>query len=147
MILRPPRALPPFDTLYADLRITGATPEVLARYLGVSLSTVYRWMAGAEPPRPALLAMYWISRWGLSELDAELFNRAQLLQGLADARARELRKLHDVIARLSSLGSFGAANDPTTYVPALSAEFPPRPSFVDLLPDLVPVRATLSAAV
>lgn len=147
MILRPPRALPSFDTLYADLRITGATPQVLAKYLGVSLSTVYRWMAGVEPPRPALLAMYWISQWGLSELDAELFNRAQLLQGLADARAREVRKLHEVIARLSSLGSFGAANDPTTYVPALSSEFPPRPSFAEPLPDLVPVRATLSAAV
>lgn len=146
MILRPHRHLPTFEQIYDDLRISGATPEILAKFLGVSLSTVYRWLGGQEPPRPAMLAMYWITKWGLSELDAELYNRAQVYQGLADANAREIRKLHEVIKRISSLGSFGAANDPTTYVPALSAEFPPRPEFVDPLPELVPLRVTLTAS-
>jgi transcriptional regulator with XRE-family HTH domain len=146
MILKPPRRLPPFLVLYDDLRSVGASPEAVAKYLGVSLSTVYRWLAGAEPPRPSVLALYWISKWGLSAIDAELSNTARLAQAMADARAREVRELHAVIARISALGSFGAANDPTTVVGAMSAEFPPRPQYVERLPKLSPLPVTLTAA-
>lgn len=68
--------LPIWQVILDDL---GRPPaHRVARTLGVSERTVYRWNYGARPPRMALLALYWLTRWGRSEVDTRATNDAIL---------------------------------------------------------------------
>lgn len=83
-----PSWLPQFDDLVAD--IGRPHPVSLAQKLDISERTIYRYMSQPDSvPRPVLLSLYWLSRWGLSSLDAELHNRAQVHYGLSQALKRE----------------------------------------------------------
>jgi predicted DNA-binding transcriptional regulator AlpA len=109
MIKKMPRRLP---TLADMLRDLSATPEDIATALHVNASTVYRWINQDRAPRPAMLALYWMTRWGQSEINAELWNRANVYEGLAKAMERELYNMQSSILRLGQIGEFGSANDP-----------------------------------
>lgn len=83
-----PNWLPLFDDVISD--IGRPHPQALAKSLGVTERTVYRWLSEPDhAPRPATLSLFWLSRWGLSTIDAELFNRAQVYLGHAQALKRE----------------------------------------------------------
>lgn len=73
--------------------------------------TVKRWAKTGNAPRMAHLALFWESRWGLSVLDADIWNRETLRLGMIDALQRENAQLKAQLARLVALGSHGAAND------------------------------------
>lgn len=81
-----PRFVPPWDTLMDDLG--RPAPELVARALGVGRSTVYRWNSAGAAPRAASLAVFWLTRWGRSEIDARATNDAlmalQLVRSLTD---------------------------------------------------------------
>ncbi len=124
MIRKMPRRFPALADMLRDLSVT---PAELAKALGVNKSTVYRWLDTGQAPRTAMLAIYWATSWGQSELDAETFNRANLYQSLAEALRHEVRKLEQQIQRLSQTGLYGSANDPLPRVPA-AQDFPARPS-------------------
>lgn len=109
MILKTPRRLP---TLADMIRDMSATPAQVAKALDVNLSTVYRWLATGKAPRGHMLALYWMTRWGQSEIDAEMWNRANVYEGFAKALERELRELQESILHLGQIGDFGSANDP-----------------------------------
>ena len=81
------RRLPNLPDMVQDLN---ATPGQLAAYLGVSKSTIYRWLNVGTAPQSAMLAIYWQTSWGLSEIDADMHNRANVYQWLAQALEREL---------------------------------------------------------
>lgn len=105
-----PRHVPPLGTLLADLGHPSAAE--LAQALGVSRRTVYRWLRADHAPRPVMLSLFWVTRWGRSEIDCRAVNDAaqahamlKLYQQLADQRRGQLAKLLD-------LGGFGSANDP-----------------------------------
>ncbi|MEK8084884.1 hypothetical protein WNB94_00575 [Aquabacterium sp. A3] len=85
-----PRQIPGFRAITEDL---GATPRDIARSLDVGLSTAYRWLQNDQAPRMACLSLFWLTRWGLSQVDAELFNLHQVHAGHADALQRRVREL------------------------------------------------------
>jgi len=70
MLNRLPRSVPDLQTLLDDLAVTTADMPKLARALGVSERTVWRWKA-KKAPRMALLALWWLSREGHSHWDCE----------------------------------------------------------------------------
>lgn len=93
-----------------------ASPASVATALGVSLSTVYRWLAEDSAPRVALLALFWVTRWGLSATDVEAFNLVQVHMGLSQALQDDNRKLRAELATAGRIGDFGSANDPTQHI-------------------------------
>ena len=106
-----PNQLPPLGLILGDL-IGPKTPEAIGKHLGVSASTVRRWLSKEEAPRMALLALFWETRWGQSIVDCEAVNQARMQEGLNRALKNENASLRARIARLEALGGgFGAAND------------------------------------
>lgn len=111
MLNRLPRQLPALPTMLADLGNPGAA--VLARALGVTERTARRWLADGNAPRPALLALFWVTRWGQSEAHSEAHNSAAMHAGMVGCLQREIAALRRELARVLSLGEFGAANSPS----------------------------------
>ncbi len=109
MIRKMPRRTPALGDMISDI---SATPAQLADALHVDKSTVYRWLSVGQAPRCAELAIYWLTRWGKSEIDAEMWNAASVYRGFAYALERENMQLREDVARLGQLGDYGSANDP-----------------------------------
>jgi predicted DNA-binding transcriptional regulator AlpA len=104
--------LPPFAELADDVQCSRA---VLACTLGVSRSTLQRWIADDEAPRVARLAVFWLTRWGQSALDADAYNSAAMHASMARALRDELIAAQKQIARLRrALDAVpsGSANSP-----------------------------------
>lgn len=110
------RRLPNLPDMMQDLN---TTPAQLAAYLGVSKSTIYRWLNVGTAPQSAMLAIYWQTSWGLSEIDADMHNRANVYQWLAQALERELWRQREDFATLARIGHYGSANDPLPHVAPL----------------------------
>jgi hypothetical protein len=141
MLSRAPRALPALPLLLADLGNPSAA--AIGRALGVSERTAWRWLAAGDAPRPAALALYWLSTWGWSAIEADARNRVALAEALADALARERDALQAENARLRACGDFGCANDtsawpiaqpragfrPAKSIGELGARVGPKPGF------------------
>lgn len=109
MLNRLPRYMQALPVILADL---GSPPlDLVARTFGVTLKTVKRWMKHGAP-RPVLFSLWWLTRWGMSTLDAEHFNRAQLSHLMCMAMQKRVDELQATVARLERLGDFGAANSP-----------------------------------
>lgn len=124
MIKKTPRRTPALADMLEDL---SATPVDIAKAMRVNQSTVYRWIKQNNAPWPVMLSLYWMTRWGLSEIDAELLNRANTHQGYAESLKRAMTKLEAQMQHLSHIGQYGSANDPLPSI--VSAQtFPPRPS-------------------
>ena len=105
-----PRALPALSQLLPVLG-NPTVPE-LAAHLGVSERTIYTWKARDTAPRAALLALFWESSYGLSTLDAELYNTAMVFKKLSESLNNEVLNLRLRIARLERIGTFDSANTP-----------------------------------
>nr|WP_316639182.1 hypothetical protein [uncultured Roseateles sp.] len=89
------------------------TVKRLAKALGTSQASVYRWIAKDQAPRPVMLSLFWLTRWGMSLVDAEAVNDARLKAQIARCLQDENDRLRFELARVLSIGDFGAANDPT----------------------------------
>lgn len=113
MLNRLPRWTPPLDDMLAD--IGKPTPAALAAALHVHTRTAQTWQARNEAPRPALLAIWWLTRWGQSACDCETRNRADLCAMIAACEHAECERLRAEISRLMRIGDFGAANSPTLF--------------------------------
>lgn len=105
-----PRGLPTLEMMLADLGHPSAAE--VAKWLGVSERTVYGWKRSTQAPRTALLALFWLTRWGFSALDTHRENQVQVLQSLTVSLNNENAGLRTRIARLEETGDFGTANDP-----------------------------------
>lgn len=87
-------------------------PGQLARVLGVSVSTVARWQRSGKAPRSALLALFWLTRWGRSVVAVDLLNEARTMRALAESRAAQVRALRRRLEMLEQATPTGAANSP-----------------------------------
>lgn len=112
-----PRALPIWQSIIEDLG--NPHPRAVARVLGVGTRTVYRWHRDGRAPRAACLALFWLTRWGRSLVDADAVRSCQLAVAYANALERErdqlaadLRRLHARLEHVLSLADTGAANEP-----------------------------------
>ena len=109
-----PRILPIWQAILDDL---GCPPvHRVARTLGVSERTVYRWNHGGRPPRMALLALYWLTRWGQSEVDTRATNDAILAVSCLRSLTDRVRELEVDLGHVLALGATGAANGPLLRV-------------------------------
>lgn len=110
MLYLMPRHTPPLQQMLDALQ---ATPETAARALGVSPRTVYRWAAEGQAPRPAALALWWVTPWGWSVLDSEVGHRLHVAAAQVDALRAELTEERAQAARLLRMGyGGGSANLP-----------------------------------
>lgn len=110
MLMKLPKYVPPLDELlYYTHRPTAAA---LAKAMGVTESTAKRWIAKNEAPKSVLLALFWLTRWGMQWVDADLYNEAQLHFAMNRCQARQIRDLKSKLRRAAKLGNFGSANDP-----------------------------------
>jgi len=109
-----PRHLPAPALLLESIN---ARPPAVAAALGVSERQVWRWLAADAMPRPAGLALWWLSPWGQSALVADAHQRVALAEALAAALRRDLAAADARAARLVA----AAAPAPAYPAWALSA--------------------------
>lgn len=109
MLNRLPRYTPALPVILAE--IGNPSLDLVARKFGVTVTTVKRWMKHGAP-QPVLFSLWWLTRWGMHDLNAEHFNRAQLSHVMCMAMQRRVTELQATIGRLERLGDFGAANSP-----------------------------------
>lgn len=91
--LRPhaPRVMPSLVMMLQDLG--SPTDRHLAAFLGVNVRTVDRWHQRGHAPRPAMLALFWLTRWGRSQVECQAVNDTRLAYAIAaseTARAAQL---------------------------------------------------------
>lgn len=88
MLNRLPKEPGSFAEIEVDIGTNPADAPQLARALGVSERTIWRWRRSGAP-RVARLALWWLTRNGLSTWDAEAFNRVTMIEGWMAAHSRE----------------------------------------------------------
>jgi len=109
-----PKAMPIWSAILEDLG--NPAPHRIAKALGVARSTVYRWNLAGSGPRMACMALYWLTRWGRSEVDAQAANDATLYANLAEALARDRDRLsHQVELLTHALTPPKAATKPEVH--------------------------------
>ena len=101
------------------LQLGRPSPEVVAKALHVSPSTVRRWIKSGRTPRAAELAIYWMTHDGRSEIDTDMHNELIVQYGLARSRGAEIERLHNLVQHLIAIGQFGAANEPSVRLARL----------------------------
>jgi hypothetical protein len=124
MLCRLPRHLPPLSLMLAD--IGSPSPSAVARALGVSARSVRRWVAVDDAPRPVLAALFWLTRWGVSAVDAEAHNAAVLAASYVRALKDENGALRADLGRALALAD-GAANVSSWRELPLAQVLPFRP--------------------
>ena len=87
-----------------------APPQCIARHLGVSLRSLQRWRASGNAPRAVYLTLWFESRWGMSELHADVLNEAQHARPWVAALERECERLRRVIRAYENAEAQPAAN-------------------------------------
>lgn len=108
-MFRTPRQLPPLSIMLRDIP---ATPAQVAKHLGISRRTLQRYSAAEQAPRAVMLALFWETRWGISEADTRAQNDAARYYSWATAMQRENRSLRVKIDHLQKMADFGSANAP-----------------------------------
>lgn len=107
MFNRIPRNIPPLKALLLDI---GASPRQAAKALHVSERTVKNWLRYESEPRSVRIALFWLSRWGFSVLDADLTNQIRIYRGLARSQADYIKRLENFSTPRNTLQ---VANDAT----------------------------------
>ncbi len=109
-----PTQMPPLWMLIED--IGNPKPRELAKALAVTEASVKRWIKLDAAPRPVMLAIFWLTRWGQSSVHCEAHNDAVMQAGIASNLRRQVERLQTQLDHLGRIGDFGAANDPATGV-------------------------------
>jgi hypothetical protein len=111
-----PRHTPPLGVMLDD--IGGPATDRVAASLGVSPRTLRRWLADDSTPRPVLLAVFWLTRWGATATTMAARNEAAMYAGYVECLKTEKARLEAEMGRLLALRDTGAANLPTwRYLP------------------------------
>lgn len=132
---RLPSSLPAFPALLNALG--DPSPEAIGEALQVHVATVRRWIRERKAPHAVILALFWLTKWGASEVDANAHNDAIAAEARANGNQAELEALRERTRRLWQIAEFGSANDPTTDAPVQQ-----RPS----RPDAPPAQPEAPAA-
>lgn len=105
-----PATVPPWHAILADLCHPPA--HRVAKVLGTSSRTIKRYNASGNAPRMACLALFWLTSWGRSAVDAQATNDARVAVGLMQCLQDRVIELEAAVQHLQAIGEFGAANDP-----------------------------------
>lgn len=122
MLHRLPRQLPPLALMLDDI----GRPRTadLARALGVTPRTARAWVAAGQAPRSAMLALFFLTRWGLSQADCDAHNAAQLARAHLSSVQEEKNALQAEFARVLALADTGAANGASWRALPMAAVIP-----------------------
>lgn len=101
--------MPDWGTMLRDVP---AGPGQLARHLDVSTRTIERYTSAGQAPRAVMLALFWETRWGISQADTDAANQAARFYMLAQSLKRENAQLRQSLERLQRQADFGCANAP-----------------------------------
>jgi len=104
-----PAGLPIWQTIMDDL--CNPPAHRVAKVLGISVRSVGRYHQHGHAPRAVLLALFWLTTWGRSAVDAKATNDARLMSQLAQSLAEERDRLQRQVQALER----------TVNVPSLSA--------------------------
>lgn len=116
MLCRLPAGVPSLGHLLSD--IGNPSAYYLGRAMHVSTEEAARWIAEDHAPRPVMLSLFWLTRWGTSIIDAEAQNAAAHQARLAAASRQEAAQLRTDLAHVERIADFGSANDPLPTVQA-----------------------------
>jgi hypothetical protein len=105
-----PASLPIWQSILEDLG--HPHPRRVARVLGLGIRTVYRYNREQRAPRHVCLALFWLTRWGRSQVYCQAVNDCQLAVGYANAIEAELRQVRTQLAHVLAVSDSGAANAP-----------------------------------
>lgn len=108
--LLPPHTAP-LSYLLDDLGSPSA--RALALALDVTPRTVQRWHTTGHAPRPAMLALHSVSKWGRSEAETRAYNALALSAAQVRCLTHENGALRAEIDRLAALSCYGSANAPS----------------------------------
>lgn len=110
MLNRIPKQLPPLGQMLANIGHPSAAE--LAQALGISARTARGWMAANAAPRPACIALFWLTTWGQSAVQAEAVNLMQMHAAMSRAARIEADTLRAQLADVIACADFGSANSP-----------------------------------
>jgi hypothetical protein len=119
MLQRLPKAVPPLDCLLTD--IGNPSAPHLAKAMRVTPGTAARWIREGNAPQAVMLALFWVTRWGASMVNANAHNDAALARHTAEIRSREVTMLQAELTRVEDIADFGSANDPSPRVMSILA--------------------------
>ena len=105
-----PRSLPIWQTILDDLG--NPHPARVARALGIGARTVYRYNRTGQAPRSICLALFWLTRWGRSQVYCQAVNDCQLAIAYATALESDLHQTRAQLTHVLALNEHGAANSP-----------------------------------
>jgi hypothetical protein len=121
---RIPHQMPPLWLMLED--IGNPHPRELAKAFAVAERTARAWIKAETAPQPVLCAIFWLTRWGQSAVNADAVNDARNQYGMAEGLRREVSELRTRLDRLGRIADFGAANDPAPGVALPAAVQPPQ---------------------
>lgn len=81
------------------------------KYLGVTERSVNRWLSTGRAPRAAVLALYWESKWGRSQIFSDQVNEIRLLYRQVCILQDQYQKAKDIVTGLRAMHA-GSANEP-----------------------------------
>ena len=110
MLTKTPKNLPPLPLILESLG--RPHPRVVAKQLGVCERTAWQWQNQGTAPRPAHLALYWVSPYGWELIDSDREYLSRQLRGWVDALQAENKRLQREVAYALALNHTGAANAP-----------------------------------
>jgi predicted DNA-binding transcriptional regulator AlpA len=109
-----PKTIPAFKDMLVD--IGNPHPREIAKALKVTERSVWRWLAANKAPHSVMLAIFWLTKWGMSEIEAAAHNAAIGSAAQARCLQEELERVTATLQRISKISDFGSSNDPAPGV-------------------------------
>ncbi len=86
-------------------------PTKVHKYLGVSERTVWNWLSKGKVPRTAVLALFWESKYGHSQIFTDQVNEIRWLYRRVCLLQEQYTKAKDIVSGLKRL-NYGSENEP-----------------------------------
>jgi hypothetical protein len=109
-----PTRLPSLTVILEDLGNPDA--HAIGAALHVHCNTVRRWLRHGDAPHAEKLALFWMTRWGVSTVEANAYNDAINSALVARMREQEAEQLRGELRHVERIADFGSANDPLPSV-------------------------------
>ena len=118
-----PRHLPKLLTM---LDYIPASDKEIAKHLGLSLTTFKKYRRNEQAPRPVMLALFWLTSWGMGAIDAELVNRERFARQALEFSRLEVLALRDQVRLLEAeRGRYAVAANAPAFGSVGSVGFSP----------------------
>lgn len=85
--------------------------KVAHKYLGISERTMFKWLATDRAPRAAVLALFWESKYGRSQIFTDQVNEIRILYRKVNVLEEQYQRAKDIITGLRSMHT-GSSNEP-----------------------------------